>query len=1428
MSYYSSFTETVVTIINSIFENNKGTLWGKPGHGGAIYFFGPGILNVANTTFKNNFVNSSFGNGGAVYLAGNSKLAIFDNCKFINNSGGSGGAIGAYCAGDIIVTNSIFENNTASDNKGSCIYDNQVNPKYLTLSVGNNIYINNSPANNTIHTEGKVNFVDLDGTTRINADNIDMDYGDDKNFTVTLTDSEGNPLAAQQIIITLTDYYKNVTTFMVKTNSQGQAILSLKNQHPGRYSVVSKFEGSGKYTAIDITNSIKIMSKEDMSLILDKTHVVMSEGDSVIITGYMVDYYWEPSNAFDGSEFYVIWKTHTGSTHSIRGGMFVEDGKIVFDLSDCHLSSQDELYYVTFVVTTDDYGDFNATVEVDMSKIMPPVPEDIDVIYVAKNGSDVTGTGRESNPLATVQMALYVNGQLGGNKTIFVKEGIYDISIYTLYDNVTVIGQYNKTVFRQTMGKMGMFMIDQGTRANFTNITFINGYTTPNPYSLLTIRYNSVVNIDNCIFRNNTCLSGGAIAVSQGAIANINNSIFENNKAILITSEGGAIWVYEATLNVYNSLFYNNTACDGGAIYFGHGSLSRIVNTTFDNNTAYKTTLTIGGGGAIYATSQVDITIDNSTFVNNYADLNAGAIFLDGSNMTITKSYFENNMVKNDGTAKATDIGSDQTYPVFLNVTYSVFIPKNSYLYQISLSGYADEYYVDIDGNYWGSNSKGRSNEPIHNWVIIQASTDDSLIEVGDNAVITVEFKGKSQDGIFDLNGSVHDFNVDLTPSLNNVNPAAVTIVDNVAKTNYTAAKEGLEKINFTDVNNKVVYVYSFDVEKHIDRTNSTLTADNLVMYYLDGSKFIAKLVDVNGTPIADATVKFIINGVTYERITDANGTASLNIKLLDGLYNITSVFEGNRYSYGSSVNNTISVKPAATSMTVSASDIFVGDEAVITAKLNVTEGIVLFNVNGATQYVNVTDGIATLRLNNLANGVYNVTAKYDKFKGYLGCENVTSFTVNKVSNYNFNANVNDVKIGEDVTVNVELPVDATGDVVAIVNDKNYTAKAVDGSANITISGLSTGNYNIAITYNGDGKYTKNTINKTVNVNKNNVNFTVADLEKYMGGSEKLEAILLDVNGKAIVNGTVIFTINGKDYVKYTNENGSAFMNIGLKTGIYNVSVKFNGTKDYNSAAVNATVTVKSTVIGHDIVKMFRNGTQYSALFLDGNGNALVNTTVKFNINGVFYTKSTNDKGIATLNIQLLPKEYIITNYNLVTGEENSNKVTVKSLLVDNSDLVKYYLNESSYTLKVIGKDGKVAAGQEVTFNINGVFYHRVSDDNGIVSLGIKLRPGTYIVTAEYEGCWVSNNITVLPTLITKDLDMKYLDGSNFTAQTLDGQGKALAKQNISFNVNGVFYHKTTDENGIANLNIRLNPGKYIITSIWNEYQVGNNITIKS
>ena len=90
----------------------------------------------------------------------------------------------------------------------------------------------------------------------------------------------------------------------------------------------------------------------------------------------------------------------------------------------------------------------------------------------------------------------------------------------------------------------------------------------------------------------------------------------------------------------------------------------------------------------------------------------------------------------------------------------------------------------------------------------------------------------------------------------------------------------------------------------------------------------------------------------------------------------------------------------------------------------------------------------------------------------------------------------------------------------------------------------------------------------------------------------------------------------------------------------------------------------------------------------------------------------------------------------------------------------------------------------------------------------------------------IGNKVTVLPTLVTKDLNMKYLDGSNFTAQVLDGKGTPLANQTVSFNVNGVFYHRITNEDGIASLRIRLMSGEYIITSYWNNFQTGNTIKI--
>ena len=77
------------------------------------------------------------------------------------------------------------------------------------------------------------------------------------------------------------------------------------------------------------------------------------------------------------------------------------------------------------------------------------------------------------------------------------------------------------------------------------------------------------------------------------------------------------------------------------------------------------------------------------------------------------------------------------------------------------------------------------------------------------------------------------------------------------------------------------------------------------------------------------------------------------------------------------------------------------------------------------------------------------------------------------------------------------------------------------------------------------------------------------------------------------------------------------------------------------------------------------------------------------------------------------------------------------------------------------------------------------------------------------------------------DLEMTYKDGSTFNVTVLDGQGKPLANASVSFNINGVFYTRYSDSDGIARLNINLMAGKFIITSEYEDLRISNTITIK-
>ena len=649
---------------------------------------------------------------------------------------------------------------------------------------------------------------------------------------------------------------------------------------------------------------------------------------------------------------------------------------------------------------------------------------------------------------------------------------------------------------------------------------------------------------------------------------------------------------------------------------------------------------------------------------------------------------------------------------------------------------------------------------------------------------------------------------------------------EGVSLWNMTGLEAGIQyiKIGYRG-NNKYEAVEVFHTVNVI-KANPNLNVFIKDVNYGENLTIYATLNGVNNTNLT-GNVIVTINNKNYSVVV-INGKGNVSVdKLPAGLYNFSATWAGNDNYNGTNISGGFKINKIDSTIAINVEDIKVGENATIIVNLDGdATGNVTITLDNQNYTVAINEGQTIKVISGLKAGTYDVFVKYMGDNNYNSAQNTTKFTVLKISDYDMNVNVPEFKEGVNSTVGVDLPKDAAGNVTVEIDGKKYTANIINGTAKVNIPGLGVGDYNITTTYLGDAKYVSMTKKGNITVIPNmDVNLYVDDVVMIYHDGTRLVAKLTDYHGRPMVNDIIYFTINGKTYTKTTDDNGTASMGLNLDSKVYTATVSYNESEVYSKISKNVTVTINPTVISEDLVKMYQNDTRFYVKFTDSTGKALANTTVKFNIHGVFYTKKTDKDGVADLGIMLRPGEYILTAYNPVTGEEKGFNITVKSLIVQ-GDLTKYYLNASKFQATIYDKNGSLAVGKNVTFNINGVFYTKTTDSNGVVSLAINLRPGEYIITTMYEGLAVGNNIVVLPTLVTRDLNMTYGDGSNFTAQTLDGQGKPLANQNVTFNINGVFYNKITDDNGVASLTMRLMSGKYIITSYWNDFQTGNTIII--
>lgn len=617
-------------------------------------------------------------------------------------------------------------------------------------------------------------------------------------------------------------------------------------------------------------------------------------------------------------------------------------------------------------------------------------------------------------------------------------------------------------------------------------------------------------------------------------------------------------------------------------------------------------------------------------------------------------------------------------------------------------------------------------------------------------------------------------------------------------------------KTNYNPVENKT----TFKVTKA--ESNIKIVVNDSEITYGDSINVTQNLPD-------DATgsiTYYFANGTIIKVITvdDSFILAGLNA----GTYTIYANYSGDTNYAPAQDNITITVAKASNEITVYAPDAAHDENALIIIIADV-DGEYNLNINGKKVTVKITNGIGIYDAGILNVGKYNILVNHPGNKNINPSNASTSLNIVKADT-EVNVTVPEARQGENVTINVELPNDATGNVKTTINGKTYSSQVKDGKATITIPNLVKGEYNLDIIYSGDKNYNPTETKVNVTVKEGSDIISAPDVTKYYSSLERFTVKLTDYLGNPLANKTVTITINNIIYTRTTDANGIASIALGLNSGTYNV------TTTANNQSVDSVVTILPTIYGKDIVKVFRNATQYYATFLDSNGKTLAEgSAVTFNINGVMYTRYVDNEGKAKLNINLQQGKYIITAINPVTGERHANNITVLSLITGNSDLVKYYRNDSQYVVTILGNDGNPAgAGETVTFNINGVFYTRQTNASGQVKLNINLNAGDYIITTEYKGCMVANNIKVLPILSAEDIKMKYRDGTKFVATLVDGQGKAYAYQTVQFNINGILYNRITDSAGQAKLNINLMAGEYIITSSFNGCNVANKITISS
>lgn len=203
-----------------------------------------------------------------------------------------------------------------------------------------------------------------------------------------------------------------------------------------------------------------------------------------------------------------------------------------------------------------------------------------------------------------------------------------------------------------------------------------------------------------------------------------------------------------------------------------------------------------------------------------------------------------------------------------------------------------------------------------------------------------------------------------------------------------------------------------------------------------------------------------------------------------------------------------------------------------------------------------------------------------------------------------------------------------------------------------------------------------------------------------------------------------------------------------------------------------------------------------------------------------------------------ITEEYNINIKNITIGNGTNNTNIFKTVIkgddisITNSNnlpiTIKTYTTTIYQTeqlnLYLLTSSGRVILNnQPITITLNGVSYTKYFDENGIASININLlaRSTPYSVNCYFSGYgnFLSSSLSFNMKVIQKSVNLYYLTNvvnkgvsdEGFRVKLIDQFKVPVGNKVVKIKINGVTYSKNSNSQGIANLNINLNPGIYSV-----------------